>query len=228
MAESITECLRAFDTPILADALARLNLHSHSQGYAAPGLHCFASQKETIVGFAATARIRAADPPMTGHHYFRHSGWWEEITRLPEPRIIVIEDVDRRPGSGACIGMIGASLFRALKCAGAITNGAVRDVPAVAQTDFGLFAAYLSPSQAYAHLVDYGQTVMIFNLPVAQGDLLAADRHGVLAIPIDHAQQICDIAADVRRRKQTFIDFCQSPSFSLDNLDQHLKEIQLP
>lgn len=227
MAESIAESLRAFDTPALADALARLDLQSHSSGYAAPGLHCFASQKSTIVGFAATARIRAADPPMTGHHYFRHSGWWEQIAGLPEPRIVVIEDVDRRPGSGACVGLVGASLFRALKCVAAITNGAVRDVPAIAEAGFGLFAAYLSPSHAYAHLVDHGQAVTIFNLPVNQGDLLAADRHGVLAIPIDHAQEICAIAADVRKRKQTFVDFCQSESFSLDNLDQQLKDIQL-
>src|SRR5690348_14741576 len=120
MVESILESLRAYDTPTLADALERLNLQSHSEGYAAPGLHCFASPDGTAVGYAATARIRAADPPMTGHRYFRHSGWWDQINLLAEPRIVVIEDLDRQPGSGACVGLIGASLFRALKCVAAI------------------------------------------------------------------------------------------------------------
>ncbi|MDE3195824.1 MAG: RraA family protein [Acidobacteriota bacterium] len=228
MAETITESLRAFDTPVLADALSRLNLKSHSEGYAAPGLHCFASPHETVVGYAATARIRTADPPMTGHHYFRHSRWWEELSQLPAPRVVVIEDIDREPGSGACVGLIGASIFQALNCVGAITNGAVRDVPGIAKTNFGLFAAYLSPSYAYAHLVDYGQTVTIFNLAVQQGDLLAADRHGVVSIPVEHAGQVCAIAADLHRRKQTFVDFCRSSRFSLNDLDQELKEIYLP
>src|SRR5665213_954499 len=227
MQESITDTLRGYDTCTLADALAKLNLQAHSQGYSGPGLHCFTSSCSPVAGYAATARIRAADAPVTGHHFFRHSEWWSRIETLPEPRIVVIEDMDREPGSGACLGQVGAALFQALKCVAAVTNGAVRDVDTVDSMGFALFAAHVTPSRAYAHMIDHGQPVEIFSLPIHSGDLLVADRHGLIAIPLEHASEVCARAEEVRSQKKKFIDCCRSPRFSLDDLDPQLKELQI-
>ena len=157
MQPDLKDSLVQFDTCVLADALDHIGIQMH---------------------------VRASDPPMTGHRktghmYFRHTAWWQEISRMQSPRFIVIEDIDRRVGSGSCMGKIGAAVFSALDCVGAITNGAVREIEDVSSTGFGLFAGHLSPARAYAHLVDHSSTVVISGLTINPGDLLAADRHGV-------------------------------------------------
>jgi len=79
-----------------------------------------------------------------------------------------------------------------------VTNGAVRDLPAVEAMGFQLFAAYVSPSHSYAHIIEFGEPVEIDGLQIASGDLLHADRHGVVEVPLS-------IAAKIRRRQPGFL-----------------------
>ena len=53
---------------------------------------------------------------------------------------------------------------------------------------------------------------------VQPGDLLLADRHGVIAIPLAIARDIPDAARRIEVREKTIIRYCQSPDFSADGL----------
>jgi hypothetical protein len=66
-----------------------------------------------------------------GHSYHGRTDWWDYILTVPTPRIVVVEDVDDRPGLGAFIGHVHASILRALGCVAYATNGSVRDLPPV-------------------------------------------------------------------------------------------------
>ena len=224
--------LSQFNTCILADALDTIGLRMHNRGYTSPGLQCLTERCGTFVGYAVTAHVRTSDPPVTGHKqtghmFFRHKDWWAEIDRTKSPRVVVIEDIDRRAGAGACMGRIGAAVFSALNCVAAVTNGAVREIEDVSNTGFGLFAGHLSPARAYAHLVDHSSTVEIFGLRVSPGDLLAVDRHGVLSIPAEALPKIAAIAEETRERKRSFVSFCQSSEFSLEIMESRLEQFQL-
>jgi regulator of RNase E activity RraA len=221
------ENLALYDTCILSDAIAHLGLHLNNQGFTGPGLQRLTRSGATIAGYAATARIRSSDPPITGRTFFQHTEWWTEIDRLPTPRIVVIEDIDDPPGLGACAGQVAAAAFTALHCAGAVTNGSCRDLETVDAMSFGLFAAHVTPSRAYAHLVEHSGPVAIFGLLVKPGDLLVADCHGVLSIPAEHGTQICETAAELANRKRTFVQFCGSSQFSIAAMEERLKELQL-
>ena len=221
------DALSAFGTCILADALDRLGFQMHNRGFARPGLQCFSHECGAVAGYATTARVRASDPPITGRSYFRHTDWWAEIQRLPAPRIVVLEDIDRRPGEGACIGQLGAALFGVLDCVGAVTNGSVRDIPEVAAMGFALFAAHTSPSRAYAHVVDHSAPVEILGLRVSPGDLLVADRHGVLSIPPETRPGLIETATEIRRGKREFVEFCRSEQFSIEGMESQLGKFQL-
>ena len=223
--DSVAESLARYDTCILADAVDRLGLHLNTRGFTRPGLQCVTGQTGSVAGYAATARIRSSEPPITGHTFFHHTEWWAEISRLPAPRMVVIEDIDEPAGLGACVGQVAAAAFKALHCAGAVTNGSCRDVAAVGAMGFGLFAAHLSPSRAYAHLVDHSRPVGIFGLLVKPGDLLVADCHGVLSIPPEHAPQVCAIAADLASRKRTFVEFCASGQFSISGMEEQFWQL---
>ena len=55
----------------------------------------------------------------------------DQLLALPAPRILVVEDVESGPGTGSFMGEVHANIYRALGCAGIVTNGAVRDLPAL-------------------------------------------------------------------------------------------------
>ena len=61
-----------------------------------------------MLGYAATARIRTASPPMTHRCYYDRMDWWTYVASLPEPRVMVLQDVDPKPGVGAFVGEIHA------------------------------------------------------------------------------------------------------------------------
>jgi len=179
-----------------------------------------------VAGYAATARIRSSNPPILGQTYFRHSGWWAEIAQLPSPRIVVIEDIDKTPGYGACVGELAAAAFRALGCAGVVTNGSGRDIPILSGMAFPVYAAHVSPSRAYAHLVEHTCEIEILGLKIRPGDLLVADEHGLLSVPVSMAEEACSVAHEIQSRKRAFVDFCASPSFSIDGMEEQLRQMQ--
>jgi 4-hydroxy-4-methyl-2-oxoglutarate aldolase len=82
-----------------------------------------------MLGYAVTGRIRTSSPPISGRCYYDRVDFWEYVTRIPAPRVIVMEDVDHTPGLGALVGEIHATIGLALSCVGYVTNGAVRDLP---------------------------------------------------------------------------------------------------
>jgi regulator of RNase E activity RraA len=155
---------------------------------------------------------------MTGTAYLDRTDWWAGIDLLPLPRIAVIQDLDPTPGGGACVGEVHAAILKALHCDGVITNGAVRDLPAVSKLDFPMFAPLVAVSHAYLHLVDYGQPVEIFGLQIRAGDLLFADCHGVVSIPLAIAAELPEAAERIRSKEKRIVQGCLSPAFSTEKL----------
>ena len=114
--------------------------------------------------------------------------------------------------------------MRALGCVGYVTNGAVREVPAVRKLGLQLFAGKLAVSHAYAHIFDYGAAVEIAGLQVHPGDLLHGDRHGLLTIPKSIAGNVPATAEKLRKSEQRIIAFCESGDFSLEQLRQVIQQ----
>lgn len=219
------EALQRFDTCILADALETFDRRLRNQGYTHPGLRRMTGGTDPVIGYAVTARIRSSDPPILGNSYVANYAWWPEIDRAPKPRIAVLQDVDPHPGAGACVGELAAAIFRSLDCKAAVTNGAVRDIPAVNATQFPVFASYITPSHSYAHIVDHSQPVEICGLLIQSGDLLMADCHGVISIPLELAPALPTVATSLREKKKAFIAFCESSDFSLERLAKEVRQV---
>jgi regulator of RNase E activity RraA len=81
-----------------------------------------------------------------------------------------------------------------------------------------MFACHVSVSHAYIHLVDYGRPVSIAGLEIASGDLIMADCHGVLSIPLQVASEVASVARELVRSERRVIDLCASPEFSIEKL----------
>jgi 4-hydroxy-4-methyl-2-oxoglutarate aldolase len=162
---------------------------------------------------------------MSGRCYYDRMDFWKYVATIPKPRVIVLQDVDHMPGVGAFVGEIHANIGMALNCVGYITNGAVRDLPAVKELGFHLFSGSVSVSHAYAHLIEFGVPIEIGGLKILPGDLLHGDRHGVQTIPPEAVSEIPLEAERLLHSESELIQFCQSPQFSLKGLSARLAQV---
>jgi regulator of RNase E activity RraA len=217
--------LRAIDSCTVSNAIERFEVRLRNEGFISGALRCRTPKiASSMVGYAVTGRIRSSFAPMTGHCYYNRMDFWRYLSSLPAPRVMVFQDVDPKPGLGAFVGEIHASIAAALGCVGYVTNGAVRDLPAIRQMEFFTFAGSVAVSHAYAHLVDFGEPVQIGGLRIAPGDLLHGDMHGVQSVPKEIAAEIPATAERLLQQEAKLKEYCRSPRFSLDGLENLMKE----
>jgi regulator of RNase E activity RraA len=215
--------IRAMDSCMVSNAIERLNVRLRNEGFVSGVVHCRFPNFEPMVGYAVTGRIRSSSPPMTGRCYSDRMDFWSHVATIPEPRVIVLEDVDQMPGVGAFVGEVHATIAMALKCVGCVTNGAVRDLPAVEGLGFHLFSGSVAVSHAYAHLVEFGGPIEIGGLKITPGDLLHGDRHGVQTVPLELISEIRQEGERILSEEAELIQYCRSPQFSLKGLSDMLE-----
>lgn len=225
LCEKDLEALRALDTCTVSNAIETFEVRLRNTGFADSRIRCMFEDLLPMVGFAATARLRSGEPPVSGGIFHDRSDWWNSILAIPRPRIVVLEDIDNPPGVGAFLGDVHAAMLSALGCVGYVTNGAVRELPGVRGSGMHVFAGNVAVSHAYAHLFDLGAVVTVGGLEVRPGDLLHGDQHGLLTIPRETAREIPAVAEKLRRNEQRLIDLCRSQNFSVEQLRKVMKEL---
>ncbi len=218
--------LIAFDTCKIANAIEVLKLRLHNEGFTRPGLRCVTGGFPAVLGYAVTSKVRCADPPMRGTSHLDLTDWWAKLRERPAPRIAVIEDIDPEPGQGAVLSQMHAEILRSLQCCGVVTNGAVRNIPSLAAMSFPAFSCHVTMSHAYAHMVEYGVAVEILGLRVAPSDLIYADVHGMLSIPVEHVGDILRVAREREQKLIKIIDLCHGGRFSFDRLRAEIQELE--
>jgi len=218
------ERLSRFDTCTLSNAIERLQVRPRNEGFVIGAVHCQFPKLAPVAGYAVTGRIRSSMPPINGGWYYEQIDWWRYLVTVPPPRIVVIQDADPWPGTGALFGEVHARICRALDCQAFVTNGAVRDLPAIESLGFQLFAGSVAVSHAYAHIVEFGGIVEIGGLRISSGDLLHGDLHGVQTIPGQIACELPAIAEDVQRQEQELFQVCQDKDFNVDKLAAKLQQ----
>ncbi len=191
------EGLRMFDTPTIANAIERFNVRPRTEGAMTPEIKCILPYGKTMIGYACTAKVSASKPP-TPEQLENWMKYFEVLQKTPRPAIALIQDLDPEP-VGSFWGEVNATTHKALGAVGVITNGGVRDLNEVAELGFGFFAKCTLVTHAYIHIEEYNTPVTIGGVSVNPGDLLAADRHGVVLIPREIAPELaaaCKLAGD--------------------------------
>jgi 4-hydroxy-4-methyl-2-oxoglutarate aldolase len=224
LSEQELEALRNITTPTIANAIEVFNIQPRNVGFMTPDIRCILPELGIMVGHAVTCTIRADQPPGPGREVSRPD-WWDYILTIPEPRVVVVQDLDRQP-IGSMWGEVNGSIHKALGCIGTVTDGGVRDLDEVRAMGFQCFASCVLVSHAYIHLVDFGNPVKIGGVVVNPGDIIHGDQHGVSTIPMSIAAQIPDAVARVEARERPLIDACRAPDFSVDRLKEVWKQVR--
>ena len=210
------EALEAWPTPAICNAIETFNVKPRNKGFML-GIKCIFPDFDPMVGYACTATM-LADLPATEKDRGAPQAHWDNILKTPGPRVAVIQDMDQPPAIGSLWGEVNANIHRALGCLGVVTNGGIRDLDEVHELGFHFFAADVIPSHAYVHLVDSGTAVKVGGLVVNNGDLIHADKHGVVVIPDEIAREVAAACQQVEDRERRMINFCKSPGFNIEAL----------
>ena len=218
LGEAQLEQLLRLSTCVVASAIETFKVRLPNTGFADASVKCVFPELPPVIGYAITARMRSSGPPVEGGSYYERWDWWNHILTGPQPRIVVIEDMDGPPGRGAFVGEVHANILAALGCKGLITNGAVRDLPQIREVGFQMFAGNVSVSHAYAHIFDFGCSIQVGNLTVSPGDLVQGDIHGVQTIPLEIADRVPEVAEAIMQRRHKLVEICKSYGFTLDML----------
>ena len=206
------EFLRSIDTPTVCNLLEMVAPERRGFGYTVKHLHCPFPDLPPMVGFAKTVTIKTKDAVPLGQASYmdKRLDYLDYVAAQPAPSVVVIEDLDgEHVGYGAFWGEVQSNLHKALGCLGTITNGSIRDIPQVAP-GFQMLAGSIAPSHAFVHVVDFGGNVNIHGMAVRSGDLIHADRHGAVVVPLNTIDAMKGAAPKLAAKEAQIIDAAKS------------------
>src|SRR5438067_2394021 len=201
------EFLRSIDTPTVCNLVEAVAPERRGFGYTVKHLHCPFPELPPIVGFAKTVTFKAKDAvPLGEANYMqKRLDYLDYVASEPQPGIMVMEDLDgEHVGYGAFWGEVQSNIHKALGCLGVVTNGSIRDIPMIAP-GFQMLAGSLSPSHAYTHVEDFGVPVTVHGMRVNSGDLIHADQHGAVVVPLEIIDKIKPALDDLNAREARII-----------------------
>jgi len=224
MQQGDIDFLRSLDTPTVCNLIEMVAPERRGAGYTVRHLHCPFPDLPPMVGFAKTVTIRARDKVPLGEAGYmqKRLDYLDYVAAEPRPSIVIIEDLDDPPGYGAFWGEVQSNVHKALGCLGVITNGSIRDIPMIAE-GFQMLAGSLSPSHAYAHVVEHGIAVKVHGMAVAGGDFIHADQHGAVVVPADRVAAMKPALEALTAREARIIEAARTPGVSVEKIKAAMK-----
>ena len=214
------EFLRSIDTPTVCNLLEIVAPERRGFGYTVRHLHCPFPQLPPMVGFAKTATIAAREPFAAGDRSYmdRRLDYLDYLFAGPQPSVSVIEDTDgEHVGYGAFWGEVQTNVHQALGVLGVVTNGSVRDIPMVAP-GFQMLAGSIAPSHAFVRLLDFGVPVNVHGMAVDSGDLIHADQHGAVVVPVGTVEPMMEALPKLAEREAAIIATARDPAMTVERL----------
>ena len=210
--------LRSIDTPTVCNLIEMVAPERRGHFYTVKHLHCPFPDLPPMVGFAKTVTIRAKNnvPLAEGGYMQKRLDYLDYVAAEPRPSIVVIEDLDGEDaGYGAFWGEVQSNVHKALGCLGTVTNGSVRDIPMI-PAGFQMLAGSISPSHAYVHIVEFGGAANVYGMDVVSGDLIHADRHGAVVVPVGKIAAMQPALDKINAREKTIIDAARANGASVE------------
>src|SRR5208282_1605078 len=217
VSESQFSFLRSIDTPTVCNLIEIVAAERRGAGYTVSHLHCPFPDLPPMVGFAKTVTMRARDAVSGPSFMAKRMDYLDYVAAAPQPGIAVIEDKDEPAGYGAFWGEVQTNVHKALGCLGTITNGSVRDIPAVAE-GFQMLAGSIGPSHAYVHVVEFGLPVTIHSMEVKSDDLIHSDRHGAVVVPVDKIDAMPAALDGLLKQEARIISAARAPGATVEQI----------
>ena len=211
--------LTEWDTPTICNGLEVTNPERRALGFTVEQMVCAYPDQKPICGYARTATIRAVAAPKrtAAENLSLRQAYYRYVAEGQGPTVSVIQDLDPNPGFGAFWGEVNTHLHQGLGSLGVITNGSIRDLPDSA-VGFQLLAGMVGPSHAWVRIEHHGMPVAVHGMTVNPGDLIHADQHGAVVVPLEAVVALPAAIADIVAKEQRLITASRQPGFNADVL----------
>lgn len=194
MTETIPEALAGATSALIADALDALGLRDQTAASRVKPIY----QGATIVGRAyPVSVVEDWEEPVSPY-----AGEMDALASMSpgDVGVYAVQDGSRAAAWGELFscGAIGRGAL------GAIVDGCVRDARQIEQLGFPVFASDTSPldTRARARVDTHGTSVVFAGVLVRRGDLVVADRDGVIFVPSGSVEKVADLVAKKKPLEQ--------------------------
>ncbi len=183
-------------TTVASDALDAIGITNNAVAGVRPVWDCRA-----VFGPAVTAR----HIPASTHTQKSHGGFVTSNASKPGDVIVVSlgGDIENNGYGGlvACAAKMKGVL-------GTIVDGAVRDIDAFVDLDFPVYAKGVVPRTARGRFIQDAVQVRIkfCNTTVDPGDLVFADKNGIVFIPPGRVMEVLEKAEEVEARENAMME----------------------
>ncbi len=187
--------LKRWNTPTIYNGWEQITRHDRTRaGFNPEPTHDFMPHMGPMVGRAVTVVCE----PSNGEHPKKNPDAWSEYRRyvanVPGPKIVVVQDLDKPRAVGAFWGEVNSNIHRTLGCVGTIIDGAIRDLDEMNNAGFKALARQLCIGHAFSCPVRWGVEVEVFGRAIQPGQLIHADKHGFLVVPLEDEAGLLEAA----------------------------------
>ena len=195
-----------FATPDISDLLNRL--------YAVdPSILCLTGRHHRLCGPACTVKVFPGDNLMV-----------HKALDVARPGDIVIIDA-HGSSMNAVLGDLVSTKARHRGIAGFIVDGFVRDLPAILELDFPVFARGATPiGPLHRGPGEINYPICCGGVVVNPGDLVVADAAGIVIIPQEIARELLQRLNAQRASMAAYLAGVKRGQFSNDWVDRILQE----
>jgi regulator of RNase E activity RraA len=181
--------LKRWNTPTIYNGWEQITrCNSALEGFNLEPVTDFMPQMGPMVGFAITVVIEPGNPEHPKNNPDAWQQYRDYVASIPDPKIVVVQDLDKPNLYGAFWGEVNSNIHKALGCVGTITDGGIRDLDEMNNAGFKALARRLCVGHAKSCPVRWNCEVEVFGRKIKPGQLIHADKHGFLVIPDeDHA-----------------------------------------
>lgn len=176
--------LKRWNTPTIYNGWEQItNSDSSCEGFNLESLTDYMPHMGPMVGFAVTVVVE----PSNAVHKKANPHVWSEYRKymatVSDPKIVIVQDLDKPTIYGAFWGEVNSNIHRALGCVGIITDGGIRDLDEMNNAGFKALARGFCVGHANSYPVRWNCEVEVFGRKIKPGQLIHADKHGFLIIP---------------------------------------------
>ena len=176
--------LKRWNTPTIYNGWEQITrCNSTRDGFNLEPVTDFMPQMGPMVGFAITVVIEPGNPEHPKNNPDAWQQYRDYVASIPDPKIVVVQDLDKPNLYGAFWGEVNSNIHKALGCVGTITDGGIRDLDEMNNAGFKALARRLCVGHAKSCPVRWNCEVEVFGRKIKPGQLIHADKHGFLVIP---------------------------------------------
>ena len=214
------EALKQYDTPTICNGLELIVPERRAVGFTVEPMVAADRKAPPMVGLARVGMIRAKEAPRG--RVADRLDWYDYVAAADMPTVVVLQDLDDRPGYGAWWGEVHTAIHKALGALGCVTNGSFRDLDMLAP-GFQILGGRVGPSHSHVHMVQFGHGVDIFGMHAVHDDVIHADHHGAVVVPADAVRKLPAAIELCTRREKVILDLCAGAEFSPAKLREAIR-----